>query len=185
MQFKRFATKEEMAAYAVETFNAAECLVSCDYTIYTDDHGLSYRPSVMLIFADGGETVSLRWNAFCDETDVSHMGPRMRREANESAQWFADFVQAAINAAKAEPVQAPAAVLVKPEPVQALPEIGSFQITDAREYGYSCGVLIEQFGYWNQPEPFWAIPAWDEIGKPDFEGVFMLKEDAECVLAGG
>ncbi|UVK46768.1 hypothetical protein BPNPMPFG_002476 [Mesorhizobium sp. AR07] len=64
-----------------------------------------------------------------------------------------------------------------------MPKIGSLQITDAREYGYSCGVVIEQFGYWNQNEPSWAIPAWDEIGLPDFEGVFMLQRDAERALA--
>lgn len=99
MKFYRFATKEEMAAFAVETFNTANCLVLCDYSIYTDNSGLTYRPQVLLIYANGSETVSLRWNAFCDEQDVSHIGPHMRREANDAAQWFVNFVQEAINAA--------------------------------------------------------------------------------------
>ena len=100
MKFNRFATKEEMSAYAVEVSRTSKCLVSCDYSIYTDDNGLTYRPTVLLIFADNSETISLRWNAFCDEKDVFHIGPRMRREANAAAEWFANYVQEAINAAR-------------------------------------------------------------------------------------
>lgn len=27
---------------------------------------------------------------------------------------------------------------------------------------------IETFGYWNQSEPEWAVPAWEERGFPEF-----------------
>lgn len=57
------------------------------------------------------------------------------------------------------------------------------RIEDAREYGYPAGFVIEAFHCWNGGEPTWAVPAWDEWGYGEREGVFATRAEAERALA--
>lgn len=59
----------------------------------------------------------------------------------------------------------------------------NIRVEEAREYGHQSGFVVEQFGYWNQSEPFWAIPAWEERGLADLAGVFSTREEAEAAIA--
>lgn len=45
------------------------------------------------------------------------------------------------------------------------------------------GFVVEQWGYWNRPDPSWAIPAWDERGHPALGGTFATREAAEAAVA--
>jgi hypothetical protein len=44
---------------------------------------------------------------------------------------------------------------------------GCIRISEEGAY-YDGKFTIETFGYWNLPEPAWAMPAWDERGFPEF-----------------
>lgn len=66
----------------------------------------------------------------------------------------------------------------------AHPRIGDIQVTDFAEYGEDkTGFVIEQFAYWNQSEPCWAVPAWDERGYGELCGPFATRPEAEQALA--
>lgn len=74
-----------------------------------------------------------------------------------------------------------------------MPQIGDIQVCDAREYGHASGYVVEEYDYWNQAEPFWAIPAWEERGHSDLAAVFETYEAAahaiedarQCAAFGG
>jgi len=60
--------------------------------------------------------------------------------------------------------------------------IGTLRVADYAEYGDDrSGYVIERFAYFNQREPMWAIPAWDEQAS-DLEGPFQTREAAEAAL---
>jgi hypothetical protein len=99
MRFERFATFADMQAFAVKFAAEATSEVITDYGIYTDNAGLSFRPSV--IISCDAETVVMRWNAFSDQEGIDFMSKSARREANQAAQGFNDQVKAALKAAQA------------------------------------------------------------------------------------
>lgn len=61
-------------------------------------------------------------------------------------------------------------------------KVGSLQITSASEYSKGEGFVIEQLGYYNQSEPSWAIPAWDEMGYPDLAEIYPTVEAAQKAI---
>lgn len=76
--------------------------------IYTDDNGLSFRPSICLLSEDSLDDIPftpimMRWFAYHNEPEggiqVQHMGKRMRVEAREEAERMVEFVQMALNTA--------------------------------------------------------------------------------------
>lgn len=56
------------------------------------------------------------------------------------------------------------------------------RVEDAREYGHAAGFVVEEFGYWNDAAPTWAIPAWEERGLADLAEVFPTRAAAEAAL---
>lgn len=48
---------------------------------------------------------------------------------------------------------------------------------------YDEGIVVERLGYFNQPDLWWAVPAWEEQGLPELAGPFSSTEEAEQVLA--
>jgi hypothetical protein len=53
------------------------------------------------------------------------------------------------------------------------------QITAATEYGEDAGFVIERYS----PSHGWCIPAWEEMGLADLEGVFPTREKAQQALS--
>ncbi len=47
---------------------------------------------------------------------------------------------------------------------------------------YDGEIVVEQFGYWNNAEPSWAVPAWDENGSAGLGGPFATIADAERAI---
>lgn len=41
---------------------------------------------------------------------------------------------------------------------------------------------IEMFGYWNQPKPEWAWPAWEELSYPEFATHFDSYDAAKKAI---
>ncbi len=56
-------------------------------------------------------------------------------------------------------------------------QIGAIQVSPFNAYDDN-GYRIEQYGYWNTNEPFFAVPAWEEMGYPDLAAVFETKAAA-------
>lgn len=56
--------------------------------------------------------------------------------------------------------------------------------TPASDYGLGDGFVIEQRRYWNfnLDDKSWAMPAWDEIGYSNLEGVFPTRRAAERAI---
>lgn len=61
-------------------------------------------------------------------------------------------------------------------------KVGEIRIGTAAEYDLGNGFVIEQFSYWNNGEPSWAIPAWEERGYSDFAEMFCTRDAAEKAL---
>lgn len=101
---QRFADLAAMVAFAVQVATQSTEKVWCESGIYTDDNGLSFRPEIALRDCDGYVYI-LRWNAFTDQDNVSHMGIRARRDARTSSDWFVDQIQSAINSANTATVK--------------------------------------------------------------------------------
>lgn len=60
------------------------------------------------------------------------------------------------------------------------PRLGDCRVNSS---DYRGDIVIEQFGYWNRPEPCWAVPAWDERGDADLAGPFTTVAEAQAALA--
>ena len=62
--------------------------------------------------------------------------------------------------------------------------MATIRIEDAKEYGFLDGFVIEQFRQWNGDEhESWAIPAWEEMGFADLDGVFPTQAAAKAAMA--
>jgi hypothetical protein len=101
-KYHRFADLDAMKAGAHEIVKAYwhaneefDHKPFCEAGIYTDNNGLSYRPQVSIV-TDKGVHV-LKWNAFCDQPDVDHIGRRARVEARDAADWFTHQIQEMLN----------------------------------------------------------------------------------------
>jgi hypothetical protein len=74
-----------------------------------------------------------------------------------------------------------------PQAAQARePRPGDLQVGAWSEYEPGQpGFVIEEFGYssYHSDPPGWRIPAWDERGEPQFEGVFPTYAEAAYILA--
>lgn len=65
------------------------------------------------------------------------------------------------------------------------PRPGELQVSPWSEYEPGTpGFVIEEFGYtsYHSDPPSWRIPAWEERGEPQFEGIFPTREAAERVM---
>lgn len=82
--FEHFKTFEDMKAHALDVFKATTMECYMEAGIYTDNHGLTYRPEVRIVFEDGS-WLGLRWYAYADEQGIDFMSARAKREAHESA----------------------------------------------------------------------------------------------------
>lgn len=102
-KYHRFANLDEMRAFALEIArnDASDSKVFAEAGIYSDDNNLSHRAQVSIVTESVVHV--LRWNAFCDQPDISFIGQRARREARDSADWFTDQVQSALNSFYAAP----------------------------------------------------------------------------------
>lgn len=58
------------------------------------------------------------------------------------------------------------------------PALGSVRVNSVE---YDGQIVVEQFTYWQCPEPTWAVPAWDERGE-DLDGPFASIDDAERAI---
>ena len=57
--------------------------------------------------------------------------------------------------------------------------LGALQV-NAADYG--AAIVIERFSYWGTPDPQWAVPAWEEWGRPDLAGPFATVAQAQSAL---
>lgn len=60
--------------------------------------------------------------------------------------------------------------------------LGCIRISPEGEY-HPGKYTIETFGYWNQDEPSWGMPAWDERGWSEFDTHFDSYAAAEKAIA--
>lgn len=60
-----------------------------------------------------------------------------------------------------------------------MPRLGAIQVNST---DYDGDIVVERFDFWNQPEPFWAVPAWDEGGAAPLAGPFASVAEAEAAI---
>lgn len=59
----------------------------------------------------------------------------------------------------------------------------SVRVADATQYYHQFGYVIERFGYWGgAPRKSWGVPAWEDMGLGELEGVFLTRAEAEAAL---
>lgn len=58
------------------------------------------------------------------------------------------------------------------------------RLNDARvnDRDYEGRIVIEKFNYWNDSEPSWAVPDWEERGEGDLAGPFATRAEAIAAL---
>jgi hypothetical protein len=162
-KYSRFANLADMTAFAVKVAiahnesAARENKAFAESGIYSDNSDLSHRVQISIV-CDNVVHV-LRWNAFCDQPDIEHMGKRSRREARDAADWFTNQIQEAFNAAAKDSAirmmaddiaNLPMTVTVRPAaaPINPARAALSRAVNRAIENG---APVIAEIPYWERP----------------------------------